>query len=67
MQNRRAKKAKAQVGLLPELQAQMSIDPMGAIERDAHHNTILPKGVSLGNGNGGRGGGGGAHKSRSAW
>ena len=37
----------AQVGLLVELQAQMSTDPMGAIERDAHHNTTLPKEVSL--------------------
>ena len=37
----------AQVGLLLELQAQMSIDPMGAIKRDAHHNTTLPKEVSL--------------------
>ena len=37
----------AQVGLLVELQAQMSTDPMGAIERDAHLNTTLPKEVSL--------------------
>ena len=37
----------AQVGLLVELQTQMSTDPMGAIKRDAHHNTTLPKEVSL--------------------
>ena len=39
--------AVAQVGLLVELQAQMSTDSMGAIETDAHHNTPLPKEVSL--------------------
>ena len=39
-----------QVGLLVELQAQIPIDPMGAIKRDANHNSTLPEGVSLGNG-----------------
>ena len=37
----------AQVGLLVELQALMSTDPMGVIERGADHNTTLPKEVSL--------------------
>ena len=40
----------AQVDLLVELQAQMSTDPMGAIKRDAHHNTYFLKEISLDSG-----------------